>query len=91
LAEKPNKKMKTLIITLAGLASAGAAFASVDPTRPMVTGRGNVTARPAQVIVTNQTSPTPATPAKADETISLEKFQVTGSLLPHVAAPAPKK
>ena len=81
--------MKTLIITLAGLASAGAAFASVDPTRPMVTGRGNVTARPAQVIVTNQTSTTPATPdkAKADETISLEKFQVTGSLLPHAAAP----
>ena len=81
--------MKTLIIALAGLASAGAAFASVDPTRPMVTGHGNVTARPAQVIVTNQTNPAPAT--KADETVSLEKFQVTGSLLPHAAAPTPKK
>ena len=87
--------MKTLIITLAGLATAGAAFAAVDPTQPMVTGRGNVSARPAQLIVTNQTSTTAptATPdkAKADETISLEKFQVTGSLLPHAAAPAPKK
>jgi hypothetical protein len=91
LAAKPNKNMKTLIIALAGLASAGAAFASVDPTRPMLTGRGNVTARPAQVIVTNQTSP--ATPAKPDDTVQLDKFQVTGSLLPHAAtaAPAPKK
>jgi len=80
--------MKTLIITLAGLATAGAAFASVDPTRPMVTGHGNVTARPAQVIVTNQTSTTtPAATAKPEDTISLEKFQVTGSLLPHAAAP----
>lgn len=71
---------------------AGAAFAQVDPTRPMITGRGNVSARPEQVIVTNQTNP--ATPAKpADDTVQLEKFQVTGSLLPHAAtaAPAPKK
>jgi len=83
--------MKTLIITLAGLATAGAAFAQVDPTRPMLTGRGNVSAKPAQLIVTNQTSP--ATPAKADDAVQLEKFQVTGSLLPHAApaAPAPKK
>ncbi len=83
--------MKTLIIALAGLATAGAAFAAVDPTRAMVTGRGNVSTQPAPLIVTNQTSPTPATPAKADDTISLEKFQVTGSLLPHAATPAPKK
>jgi hypothetical protein len=86
-------KMKNVLITLAGLALAGAAFASVDPTQPMVTGHGNVATKPATLIVTNQTSPTPATPAKADDTVSLEKFQVTGSLLPHAAvtAPAPKK
>lgn len=82
--------MKTLIIALAGLASAGAAFASVDPTRPMVTGRGNVSARPAQVIVTNQTTPAPAA-KPSDDTVQLDKFQVTGSLLPHSAAPAPKQ
>jgi hypothetical protein len=76
--------MKTLIITLAGLAMAGAALAQVDPTRPMLTGRGNVSTRPAQLIVTNQTSP--AIPAKADQPVQLDKFQVTGSLLPHAAA-----
>ena len=83
--------MKTLLVTFAGLAMAGAAFAQVDPTRPMITGRGNVSARPAQVIVTNQTNP--ATPAKSDDTVQLDKFQVTGSLLPRAAtaAPAPKK
>jgi len=78
--------MKTLIITLAGLATAGAAFASVDPTRPMLTGRGNVSARPAQVIVTHQTSPAAPAQAKSDEPVKLDKFQVTGSLLPHAAA-----
>ena len=80
--------MKTLIITLAGLATAGAAFASVDPTQPMVTGRGNVAAKPATLIVTNQTAPAPA---KADDTVTLDKFQVTGSLLPHAAVATPKK
>jgi hypothetical protein len=83
--------MKTILVTFAGLAMAGAALAQVDPTRPMITGRGNVSARPAQVIVTNQTNP--AAPAKPDDTVQLDKFQVTGSLLPHAAtaAPAPKK
>lgn len=67
---------KQLIATLAGLAIAGAAFASVDPSRPMVTGRGNVDARPGQLIVTNQTA------AKdKDDPVKLEKFEVTGSLI----------
>jgi hypothetical protein len=83
--------MKTLIITLAGLATAGAAFASVDPTLPMVTGRGNVSAKPAQLIVTNQTNPSTPAPAAADATVDLAKFTVTGSLLPHAAATTPKK
>ena len=78
--------MKTLIITLAGLATAGAAFAQVDPTRPMLTGRGNVSTRPAQVIVTHQTSPAAPEQARSDDTVKLEKFNVTGSLLPHAAA-----
>ncbi len=67
--------MKNIIALLAGLAIAGTAFAQVDPTRPMVTGRGNVEVRPARVIVTNQTKTNPG------ETLVLEKFQVTGSLL----------
>ena len=78
--------MKTLMIALAGLATAGAAFAQVDTSRPMLTGRGNVSTRPEQVIVTNQTSPAPADKAKADDTVKLDKFQVTGSLLPHAPA-----
>lgn len=78
--------MKNILVTFAGLALASAAFASVDPTRPMLTGRGNVSAHPEQVIVTNQTSTSPATPAKtADDTVQLEKFNVTGSLLPKSA------
>jgi len=77
--------MKKLLITFAGLALAGAAFASVDPTRPMITGRGNVSAHPDQVIVTNQTSPTDQTAPAPAEPVKLEKFQVTGSLLPHAA------
>ena len=84
-------KMKNVLITFAGLALASAAFASVDTTKPMVTGRGNVSTQPAKLIVTNQTSPAQAEPAKADDTVNLDKFQVTGSLLPHAAAPAPKK
>jgi len=88
--------MKTLIITLAGLATAGAAFAQVDTSRPMLTGRGNVSTRPASTIITNQTATQPAgkpAAAASDQTVQLEKFQVTGSLLPHAAtaAPAPKK
>ena len=67
--------MKKLIVSLAGLALASAAFAEVNPTRPMMTGRGDVSTSPAKVIVTNQTA------AKPEEAVTLEKFQVTGSLL----------
>jgi hypothetical protein len=73
--------MKKHLVLLIGLALASTAFASVDPKRPMVTGRGNVDARPGQVIVTNQTKP------KAEEAVTLEKFEVTGSLI----RPAAKK
>jgi hypothetical protein len=68
--------MKNALVTLAGLAMAGAAFAQVDTTRPMVTGHGNVGAHPQRVVVTNQT----ATGAN-DQTLTLEKFVVTGSLI----------
>jgi hypothetical protein len=76
--------MKKILAILAGLALAGAALAQVDPKRPMVTGRGNVPAQPAKVIVTNQTQA--AAPA-ADDAVKLDQFVVTGSLLKH---PAPK-
>jgi hypothetical protein len=73
--------MKKILVTLAGLALAGAALAaSVDPTRPMVTGRGNVSAKPVQVIVTNQTAAAPAD-SSAQDTMQLDKFVVTGSLI----------
>lgn len=78
--------MKKILILVAGLAFAGAAFASVDPSRPMVTGRGNVDVRPARVIKTNQTAT--ATPAATEDTINLDKLVVTGSLL---KAPAKAK
>jgi hypothetical protein len=68
--------MKTLISTIAGLALASAAMAQVDTTRPMVTGHGNVSLHPQKVIVTNQTAAAPQ-----DETVALEKFVVTGSLI----------
>jgi len=71
--------MKKLFVTIAGLALAGAALAQVNPTRPMVTGRGNVNSRPGTIIVTNQTA------AKSAETVKLENFVVTGSLLPKPA------
>jgi hypothetical protein len=74
--------MKKLIVTIAVLAMAGAAVAQVDPTRPMVTGRGNVNSRPGKVIVTNQTG------SKVDEPRTLEKFVVTGTLLPKAAPKA---
>ena len=76
--------MKKLLVTIAVLAMAGAAIAQVNPTRPMVTGHGNVNARPGKVIVTNQTDP------KLDEPQKLEKFLVTGSLLPK-ATPEPRR
>jgi hypothetical protein len=66
--------MKNTLILTAALALASTALA-VDPTRPMVTGRGNVATAPTKVIVTNQTV------EKADETMKLDKFVVTGSLI----------
>lgn len=82
--------MKKLIVIIAGLALAGTAAAQVDPTRPMLTGRGNVNARPVNLIVTNQTpatAPAATTPdqKKSEETVEMSRFQVTGSLLPHAA------
>jgi hypothetical protein len=78
--------MKNMLVTIAVLALASAAVAQVNPTRPMVTGHGNVNARPGKVIVTNQTA------AKPDDTVNLDKFVVTGSLMKHpVAKVAPKK
>ena len=77
--------MNKLLVTIAGLAITSAALAQVDPTRPMVTGHGNVNNRPDKVIVANQTAP------KADETQKLEKFIVTGSLLPKSVQAAPRK
>jgi len=68
--------MKIALTTIAGLALAGSALAGIDPTRPMVTGRGNVNAQPQKALVTNQTAP--ATPT---DTMTLEKFVVTGSLI----------
>lgn len=72
--------MKKTLVLFAGLALASAAFAQVDPTRPMVTGHGNVSGRPGKVIQTNQTATT------APETVKLDKFVVTGSLMKHPAA-----
>lgn len=77
--------MKNLLVLIAGLAAAGAALAQVDPTRPMVTGHGNVERNPAKIIVTNQTG------AKPEEAVKLEKFLVTGSLLPAPAKTVPRK
>ncbi|MGA2018649.1 MAG: hypothetical protein ABSH26_17040 [Opitutaceae bacterium] len=81
--------MKTLLVAIAGLATAGAALAQVDTTRPMVTGHGNVAARPQKVIVTNQT-PTASQVAatSSDQTLTLEKFVVTGSLIQRPAKAA---
>jgi len=71
--------MKTHLIPLAGLAIASVAFGKVDTTQPMVTGQGNATVRPARVMVTNGTADAAGTSASADK---LDKFIVTGSLLP---------
>lgn len=67
--------MKKILVTIAGLAIASAALAAVKPNRPMVTGRGNVEARPTKVIVTNQTA------SPSDEPVKLEGIMVTGSLI----------
>jgi len=78
--------MKTPVIIIAGLAMTGAATAQVDPTRPMVTGRGNVAARPHKVIVTNQTATPPQAAAATNEQAQvLEKYVVTGSLIRKLA------
>lgn len=69
--------MKKTLLTIAGIILAGAVLAQVDPTRPMMTGRGNVAARPQKAITTNQT----ATNSK-DQPLVLEKLVVTGSLIP---------
>jgi hypothetical protein len=73
--------MKKILATIAGLAFVSAAWAaSVDPTLPMVTGRGNVSARPVPVVVTHQTAASTPAPTP-DETLQLQKFVVTGSLI----------
>ena len=77
--------MKKLIVTIAVLAMAGAAAAQVNPARPMVTGHGNVSSRPGKIIVTNQTDP------KMEEVQKLDKFLVTGSLLPKTGPEAVRK
>jgi hypothetical protein len=74
--------MKNLLATIAALALAGVALAQVDPTRPMVTGHGNVSGRPGRIIQTYQTA------AKTDESVALQKFIVTGSLMKEPAAKA---
>lgn len=80
--------MKKSLCLLAGLALAGSAFATVNPQRPMVTGRGNVDVRPAKVIKTNQTAPAAPAAAASDDVINLDKVVVTGSIL---KVPAPAK
>jgi hypothetical protein len=61
----------------------------------MLTGRGNVDARPVNLIVTNQTpatapaattTTTTTTTTKSGDTVEMSRFQVTGSLLPHAPA-----
>jgi hypothetical protein len=85
--ENQTHNMNKLLVSLAGLAIASAAFAQVDPARPMVTGRGNVAAQPAKVIVTNQTM----LAAKAEEPVALEHFVVTGSLLRKPGPATPRR
>lgn len=57
--------MKKILVLLAVLATSATALAQVDPTRPMVTGRGNVSTQPAKVIVTNQAAAKPEEALKA--------------------------
>ena len=74
-------KLDKFLVTGSLQAAPAAATAQVDPARPMVTGRGNVASRPGSVIVTNQT----------EELVKLDKFLVTGSLLPKASPEIPKK
>ncbi len=66
--------MNRTSLILLTMALPAAAFAQVNPAQPMVTGRGNVGVRPAHVLIANQT-------AKPDDSVQLDKFVVTGSLL----------
>jgi len=72
--------MKKLLVLTVLTALTGAAFAKVDPSQPMVAGKGNVSARPGQVMITNQTKPAAG---KTDENkpVELMKFEVAGSPL----------
>jgi hypothetical protein len=80
--------MKKLLTVLVVTVLANAAFAKVDPSQPMVTGRGNVAALPGRVLITNQTKSEP----EADKAVQLTKFEVTGSLLrPTAKATLPAK
>jgi hypothetical protein len=78
--------MNKLFATIAGLAIATTVQAQVDTARPMLTGHGNVEARPNKAIVTNQTAVN-----ANDQAMILEKFVVTGSLIHHPARRAPRK
>lgn len=81
--------MKKLLVLLVLPVLSTLAFAQVDPSKPMVTGKGNVTAAlPGRVLVTNQTQTTPAPAPEADKTVQLTKFEVTGSLLRPAVKPA---
>ncbi len=78
--------MKKLLVLLALPVLSTLTLAQVDPSKPMVTGKGNVAALPGRVLVTNQTKS--ATTPEADKTVELTKFEVTGSLLRPAAKPA---
>ena len=72
--------MKKLLVLLALPVLSTLAFAQVDTSKPMVTGKGNVAASlPGRVLITNQTQTTPA--PTAEKPVELTKFEVTGSLL----------
>jgi hypothetical protein len=68
--------MKRVLILIAALALSAAAFARIDPTRPMLTGRGNIDARPQRAIVANQVAG-----ELGDDVVVLDKLVVTGSLI----------
>lgn len=80
--------MNKTIVLLAGLALAGAAFGKVNPTQPMVTGRGNVTVRPAKAIVANQTA---ADHSAQDQADALNKYLTATSVLKRPAAKPAKR
>jgi hypothetical protein len=89
-ARRKTNKMKITLVTLVSLAAATAAFAELNPSLPMVTGSGNVITHPVHSVVTNQTAASQA--AGTDQaSITLEKFVVTGSLIPPQATRSGKK